>query len=191
MPSINIGKVINSIIFGENMSQLKLFSVYLGGRAKGCNIELHDVVFVISESIQQSYTSLANMWFGIKKSLHIDSYMELSYADEHEITISKEKPKDQKKLFYVNFGAYKAGYFGEIHESGFYVDTSKSNVLMRAKKSLCQDGIEPHCDDNVAIDDIIEINKIDQYYLHYQPARPREITIHSEYQRLDLPYIAT
>jgi hypothetical protein len=37
---------------------LKLFSVYLGGRVEGCNIELHDVVFVVSESIQQSLSRI-------------------------------------------------------------------------------------------------------------------------------------
>lgn len=168
---------------------LKLFSVVLGGRAEGCNIELHDVVFVVSESIQQAYPALVNKWFGITKRLHIDSYIELTYIDGHEIMISKEKPKEKKKLFYVNFGAYKKDYFGEIHESKFYVATSKSEVLEKAKQELCQKGIEPHCDDNVAVDDIIEADKIDQYYLHFTPSKKNEINIISDYQRLDLPDI--
>ena len=33
----------------------KLFAVYLGGRAPKANIELHDVVFVVGESIEQTY----------------------------------------------------------------------------------------------------------------------------------------
>lgn len=165
---------------------LKLFSVYLGGRADGCNIELHDVVFVVSESIQKSYAALVNKWFGMTKLLHIDAYIELSHADGHEVVISEEKPKDMKKLFYVNFGAYKEGYFGEVHESEFYVGTTKSDVLMRAKNELCLKGIEPHCDDNISIDDVIEINNIDQYYLNFVPTERRKINIIPEYQRLDL-----
>lgn len=165
---------------------LKLFAVYLGGRAERCNIELHDVVFVVSESISKSYQKLINKWFGITKMLHIDSYIELTYADEHEIIISKEKSKNMKKLFYVNFGAYKKGYFGEVHESEFYVGTTKSEILMRAKNELCLNGIEPHCDDNVTVDDVIEINNVDQYYLHFIPVERRKMNIISDYQRLDL-----
>lgn len=168
---------------------LKLFSVYLGGRAEGCNIELHDVIFHVAGSIQQSYASIANKWFGIKKLLHIDAYIELNYADGYEISVSNEKPKDAKKLFYVNFGAYKEDFFGEIHESKFYVGTCKADILIRAKNELCINGVEPHCDDNLLVDDIIEINKIDQYYLHFVQAEPRKINIIPEYQRLDLPDI--
>lgn len=168
---------------------LKLFSVYLGGRAEGCNIELHDVVFLAAESIQQSYAAIANKWFGIKKLLHIDAYIELTHADGHEISVSNEKPKNIKKLFYVNFGAYKEDFFGEIHESKFYVDTNKTDVLKRAKNELCLNGVESHCDDNLLVDDIMEINKIDQYYLHFVQTGPRKINIISEYLRLDLPDI--
>ena len=163
---------------------LKLYAVYLGGRAEKCNIELHDVVFVVSVSIQESYPVLVNKWFGITKSLHIDSYIELNYADSHDILLSKEKSSDKKKLFYVNFGAYKKNYFGEIHESEFYVGTTKSDVLLRAKKELCLQGMEPHCDDNVSIDDVIEVNHVDQYYLHFMPTERRRITIVSDYQPL-------
>lgn len=168
---------------------LKLFSVYLGGRAEKCNIELHDVVFVVSESISTAYPELIKKWFGITKRLHIDAYIELSHVDGHNIGVNKDKPKDNKKLFYVNFGAYKKNYFGEIHESEFYVASSKTEVLARAKKVLCVEGIEPHCDDNIIVDDMIEINQIDQYYLHFAPAKGHEINIISDYQRLDTPEI--
>jgi hypothetical protein len=168
---------------------LKLFAVYLGGRSERCNIELHDVVFVVCESIQQSYPALVNKWFGITKLLHVDAYIELTHADGHEIMISKECADDTKKLFYVNFGSYKNDYFGEIHESKFYVGTTKSEVLMRAKEELCLNGVEPHCDDNLLVDDIIEVNEVDQYYLHFVEAEPRKMTIIPEYQRLDLPEI--
>ena len=32
---------------------MKLFAVFLGGRADKCNIELHDVVFTCAKNIQQ------------------------------------------------------------------------------------------------------------------------------------------
>lgn len=45
-------------------SKEKLFAVYLGGRADRCNIELHDVVFVVGSSIEETYPLLAKKWFG-------------------------------------------------------------------------------------------------------------------------------
>ena len=134
--------------------------------AHRCNIELHDVVFVIGHSLEETYPNLINKWFGNKKRLHIDSTIELQYLDGHEIFISRNKPKQDEKLFFVNFGAYKPDHFGEIHETGFYVATSKSEVLERAKKDLCLSLLESHCDDNLVIDDIIAIESIDNQYVH-------------------------
>ncbi len=167
----------------------KLFAVVLGGRAAGCNIELHDVVFVISDSIDNAYPLLVNKWFGITKRLHLDSYIELNHVDGHDIVLNNDKPKNKKKLYFVNFGSYKANHFGEIHESAFYIGTSKTEILARAKQALCIGGIEPHCDDNVAVDDVIALNKIDQYYIHFLPSAAKEVTIVSDYRRLDLAHI--
>ena len=55
----------------------KLFAVYLGGRAPKCNTELHDVVFVVGESIEATYSQLTELWFGSREGLHIDSWLEL------------------------------------------------------------------------------------------------------------------
>ena len=45
---------------------IKLFAVYLGGRADGCNTELHDVVFTCGQKIQDTY-----IW---NTSCHIENY---------------------------------------------------------------------------------------------------------------------
>lgn len=37
---------------------MKLFSVFLGGRADKCNTELHDVVFTLGEKIEDTYNDL-------------------------------------------------------------------------------------------------------------------------------------
>lgn len=169
---------------------LKLFAVLLGGRADGCHIELHDVVFAIGETIKDTHAQLVQRWFGNKKRLHIDSYIELSHIDGYQVSISNEKPTGEhanKKIFFVNFGAYKENYFGEIHERGFYVAEKKPDVLARAKSELCLTLIDPHCDDNLDIDDIISFNKVNEYYIHLQP-QPiiNSLMIKSHYQRLDL-----
>lgn len=162
----------------------------MGGRAEGCKTELHDVVFSVGKTLQETYPSLIEQWFGSKKRLHIDSSIELKYVDGHEIILHAMRPEktNEKKLYFVNFGAYKEGYFGEIHHNNFYVADSKTEALARAKEELCISLVEPHCDDNLDIDDIIKIDGIDGYYIHLEPTSvPSSLHIESYYRRLDLP----
>ena len=58
-----------------------LYLVVLGGRMKGCNIELHDVRWVVGDSIQDTIKTLKSEWFGDKKGLHIDSYRQILHVD--------------------------------------------------------------------------------------------------------------
>lgn len=166
---------------------LKLFSVVLGGRADGCHVELHDVVFVVGQSLEETYPDLISNWFGNKKRLHIDSSIELKYIDGHEVVISDKTPQTDKKIFFVNFGGYRPNHFGEIHETGFYVASSKSEVLTRAKKDLCLFHLESHCDDNLLLDDVISINKIGKNYIHLLPSKnDSPLIIDSYYRKLSI-----
>lgn len=180
---------------------LKLYAVLLGGRAEKCNTELHDVVFTVGNSLEETYPQLIKKWFGNTKRLHIDSSIELKHVDGHVITISSTPPDTitAKSLFFVNFGGYKPGYFGEIHNVNFYIAATKTEALERAKQELCKSLAEPHCDDNHEInslihqdnnliDDICSINKIDQYYIHVAPtSQPSFLKINSYYRKLNLP----
>lgn len=169
------------------MQMLKLFSIVLGGRADGCTVELHDVVFSVGKTLEETFPKLEKKWFGNKKRFHIDSTVELTSVDGYEIVIKKEKPNQENKLFFVNFGAYKENHFGELHEIGFYVGKSKPEILARAKQNLCLSLIDPHCDDNCIVDDIISIDQVDQHYIHLIPsAEPSQLCIQSGYRPLDV-----
>ena len=85
----------------------KLFAVYLGGRALKCNTELHDVVFVVGETIEDTYEQLMNKWFGTPKGLHLDSWIELQVIDGYRISLSTTEPASTKKLFFINLGGYR------------------------------------------------------------------------------------
>jgi hypothetical protein len=164
---------------------LKLYAVVLGGRADGCNIELHDVVFVVGNTLEDTYPTLIQKWFGNKKRMHIDSSIELTHADHHDIVLSHEKISQELKLFFVNFGAYKAQHFGEIHQTAFYVGKTKTEVLARAKKDLCVSLDESHCDDNLIVDDIMAIESIDGLFLQLVPSsKQTELTIINGYRKL-------
>ena len=110
---------------------MKLFAVYLGGRAPKCNTELHDVVFVVGERIEDTYAQLLELWFGSRKGLHIDSWLALEVIDGYRVSLSRTPPNTDEKLFFVNLGAYADGQFTEIHENVFLVGTDILAVKQR------------------------------------------------------------
>lgn len=183
----------------EDATGKKLFAVYLGGSAEGCNIEVHDVVFAVGGSIEETYPLLVKKWFGRLKGLHIDSYIQLQCIDNYQIELSRTPPKDGalNKLYFINFGAYKPGEFTEHHQSAFYVAKSSPDAIKRARSELCQGLDAIHKDDMVVldqvsapldydVDDVLEIREVDSYYICLHPAknakRPRPV---SAYLKLD------
>ncbi len=172
---------------------LKLFAVLLGGRAPGARIELHDVVFTVGTSLEARYPYLIHKWFGDVKRLHVDSSAELTVVDGYQVFIQSEPPPAERKqpsLYFVNFGGYHPGVFGEMHEMSFYVGHDKKEIVAKAKRDLCVDDFQQHCDDSheIAVDDLLEINQVEQYYIHLEPTMaPNDIIIESSYRRLDVP----
>lgn len=163
--------------------ELKLFAVYLGGRAPRSNIELHDVVFVVGSSLADTYPKLKQKWFGSPEKIpHVDSYIELTHADGFQINLTQENVnRDGYKLYFINFGAYTENLFGEVHQSAFYVAKNKAEATRKAEKELCVGMIQTHVDDHLEvdgliefnkfdIDDVIEIENIDGYHLELMPS---------------------
>lgn len=171
---------------------LHLYAVLLGGRAEGCNIELHDVVFVVGASLEDCYPQLVNKWFGrLTKSLHIDSSVQLDYVDGHEVVITQTSgtPSD-KKLYFANFGGYQPGIFGEMHEVNFYVSANRTEALARAKTELCVGAHLQHSDDHLVVDDIIAIDHVGPFSIELKPTtKPCDLEIISHYRKLNLPEI--
>lgn len=164
------------------MGEKKLFAVYLGGKADGCNIELHDVVFVVGSSFEETYPLLAKKWFGNLQGFHIDSYVELQNIDGYKIELTKFPSKEEasRQLYFINLGAYKPGEFTEYHQSGFYVAESAPEAVKRAKSELCQGLQTIHKDDVVLldqvsnstdfdVDDVLEIREVDSYFISLTP----------------------
>lgn len=163
----------------------KLYAVYLGGYAKQCNTELHDVVFVVGDTIENSYPQLVEKWFGDPKRLHIDSWMELDIVDGHRVILSQEKTHHSKKLFFVNFGAYLPDKFIELHENAFFVGEAQEEIKKRAKESLCQGLIKIHKDDLYDIDDLLQVDEVNGLYIHLEPTSEKTSLVpHSGYHAL-------
>jgi hypothetical protein len=136
----------------------KLFAVYLGGTAQGSNIELHDVQFVVGETIEDTYEELLRLWYGMPEGLHLDSYMALEVVDGHRVVLSRTQIVQDKALYFVNLGAYRPGVFGEYHANKFIVAGDAVKVKRRAKAALMQGwGSAVHTDDLFALDECVRV----------------------------------
>ncbi len=183
---------------------LKLYAVMLGGSAQKSNIELHDIVFAVGKSLEDIYPKLVNKWFGITAKLHIDNAIELSHVNGYDIIISDKKTSSNaKQLYCINFGGYKEGFFGELHEVGFYIAESEDEAKKNAFNNLCVGTIKQHCDNKLLvtdkmnsqsrnlIDDVLLLEQVDEYYINLQltdvikPLKLEKVN----YLRLDTPEI--
>ena len=164
----------------------KLFAVYLGGRARGCNTELHDMVFVTGPSVEAAYDQLLDKWFGLPQRLHIDAWAELDVIDGHQVSLSAEPDPGVRRLFFVNLGAYRPGELSEVHANGFLVAETRDEAKRRAKTSLLQGGVtELHTDDLYEVDTCLELGAVNGRHVVLTPTdRAGELKVHGSYQPL-------
>jgi len=163
--------------------QNKLFAVYLGGRAPKGNTELHDVVFVTGQSITDTYEQCLDKWFGTPKGLHLDSWMALDVVDGYRVGLSATKVESEKKLYFVNLGAYKDGEFTEIHANKFLVAGSAAEAKIRAKQALLKEWPSAvHTDDIYEIDSCMELGMVNALYVVLsQTAEPENLQPNNGY----------
>ncbi len=139
----------------------KLFIFYLGGRAKKSNIELHDVFFGVGENWADCYPLIKKHWFGELTGLHIDCYAEIEHIDGHDVVIretdNKEKSSRDKKLFFVNLGAYQNHVFEEKHYFKTVIAENVSDAKRKAKSSVENENQISmlHADNTLEIDDVL------------------------------------
>jgi hypothetical protein len=139
---------------------MKLFAVYLGGRAPKANTELHDVVFAVGATIEDTYAQLLDKWFGDPVGLHIDSWLELDVVDGWRVSLSETSSPSDAKLFFVNLGAYDHT-FTELHAMGFYVAADAPEAKQQALSRHTHDGVhEVHKDDLHCVDDCIALDAV-------------------------------
>jgi len=144
-----------------------LYAVMLGGRAPGCRIELHDVVFAIGDTLESLHEQLLEQWFGTPGRVHVDAFARLDRADGHRIVL-KDTPTSAaaKRLYFVNIGGYLEQQLAEQHAYGFVVAKDKASAKKRARASLLPGHREKHKDDLYAVDDCLELTAIAGQHIH-------------------------
>lgn len=164
----------------------KLFMVYLGGSAPGANIELHDIRFVVGDTIEATFAQLKRQWFGSKQSVHMDSYLHLHHVDGYRIELQRQvnptaENLGEKRLYFVNFGAYFPGKMAEYHDFTLVVAASAEDAKAQARRKVQQGSLSNaeqfHKDDLVSVDDCLAIDLIDGFSVL--------LTQDGKYQRLE------
>lgn len=113
----------------------------LGGNPPGTGIEIHDVVFTVGATIEDTREQMLAAWFADGPAPHIDSWMELDIVDGMQVTLSTEAPTETElagpDLWHVNLGYYEPGKAGfmEGHENLFVVAPTAAEAKKRAKQS--------------------------------------------------------
>lgn len=161
---------------------MKLFVIYIGGTHEKSLIELHDMRFVVANTIEETYDALRQSWWGIPTSLHLDAWGVLDYVDNHNIQISNIPPdKQSKQLYFVNLGGYNQQQFTELHKNVFVVAADEVQAKQKAVKQIAE-WESPHCDYLHQVDSVLNLNEIlavENHYLHLKEdshGKPFEFT---------------
>ncbi|TRW48427.1 DUF1543 domain-containing protein [Aliidiomarina halalkaliphila] len=153
---------------------MNLFLVYVGGDAPGANIEVHDVRFVVGDSIESCYPTLRKQWYGIPKSLHLDSYVRLHHVDGYRIVLKQTPPEHVEQLWFVNFGGYYPGKLAEFHDFTLCVATSEAEAKVIGSRRLMTDSVMPHKDDIHQVDNCLSVDLLEGWYIHLEKDGQRQ-----------------
>ena len=159
-----------------------LFLVVLGGRTSKSNIELHDIRWVVGESIEDTFPELRKQWFGQKKGLHIDSYKCIKYIDGYKILIKNTTEQniscsstENNFLWFINLGGYTTEKMSEEHEFSLIAAKTALEAKKKAKKKWVLNLKGKHNDDFSEIrnfkqiDDLHSIKKIKEWEINLIP----------------------
>ncbi|OTG83239.1 hypothetical protein B9T31_14205 [Acinetobacter sp. ANC 4558] len=147
-----------------------LFIVMLGGRHKQANIEIHDIVFVIGHTLEETYPQLRQAWFGEQKGLHIDAWMKVNGIESDGIYYQIKLTQNalnahHRKLFFLNLGGYSELEFGELHRYILVVAPDMMTAKQRGKAYIHSEWIKPHTDQVLEVDDCIAVNHVNGYQI--------------------------
>lgn len=135
---------------GENGPSL--FLVVLGGRVATAHLELHDVRFVVGQTIDDTLPALRRQWFGSRRGLHLDSWMAVRFVDGYRVALRPEPFAGPQRLWFVNMGGYDPAQLAEQHAFGLFVASSPQAAKAAARRRLLPGLEQRHKDDLHGVD---------------------------------------
>lgn len=144
-----------------------LFVVMLGGKHPRAKIEVHDIAFVVADTLEQAYPQLRNNWFGSPKGLHIDSWMAVDGVDRWRVELSPLAPfPGSPRLYFINLGGYESQTFGEAHHYLLVVAKDKREAMSKGKRQALAHWTQIHTDAVLDVDDCLPIDEVSGRYVH-------------------------
>lgn len=167
-----------------------LFLVMLGGRHSRANTEVHDVVAVFGDRLEDTFPQLRQAWFGEQKGLHIDAWMKINSIESegqyYQVHVNSTAPQaDALKLFLINLGGYDVREFGELHRYLLVVAGDATQAKQRGKQYFNQGWQKPHTDCVLEVDDCIALEKVENRYIHLTLTMHQENEWQNTYLRLN------
>lgn len=159
-----------------------LFVVMLGGKHPRAKIEVHDVQFVVADSLEAAYPQLREGWFGSPAGLHIDSWMRVDGIEDYRLELSALAPAaDAPRLYFINLGGYEAATFGEAHRYLLVVARDKAQAKAKGKQQMLAHWHKSHADALLDVDDCLPIDLADGRYVHLVKGPHQGIVQHNDY----------
>lgn len=159
-----------------------LFVVMLGGKHPRANIEVHDVVFVLAEKLEDAYVQLREAWFGSAKGVHIDAWMAVDGVAGWRVRMSDLAPgPDEPRLYFINLGGYEPGAFGEAHRYELVVARNKTEAKAQARAGMRRGWQQGHLDALLNVDDCIPIDQVGGRYVQLVEGAHAGVQVRSDY----------
>jgi LmbE family N-acetylglucosaminyl deacetylase len=151
---------------------MKLFAIYIGGEHPSANIEIHDVRFVVANTIRETYDRLRADWWGTPGTLHVDCWAEIDHVDGYAVTLKPERSAAREKLWFVNLGGYDGKEFAEQHKNMFVIATSATEAKAKALRSI-EGWTDAHRDDLFEAEKAFALDELvgERLYVHLTPGQ--------------------
>ena len=128
---------------------------------------MHDVRWVLGESIEDTFPELRKQWLGMRHGLHIDSFKRIQYVDGYKIAISKSNKdnltspqKEDKSLWFINLGGYDPNRMYEEHEFILVVAKKSIDAKKKARKNWESNFKNKHNDDYSSIKSFKQVDNV-------------------------------
>lgn len=152
----------------------KLFAIYIGGAHEKSLIELHDMRFVVAETIEHTYPALKQSWWGTPESLHLDAWGALHHVDGYDIHLKNQPAVSaQQQLYFLNLGGYDQKQFTELHKNIFVVAENDRAAKTKALQQAA-DWEVPHKDYQFEIEKIVSVDNLladENFFIHLTPSQ--------------------
>ena len=145
----------------------KLFAIGIGGSVKQANIEVHDVQFIIADSIEDTYETLKANWYG--DSLHIDEYGIVEGVDGYRFAFERHPYEGEEQLYFVNLGGCKNGVYGELHQFAIYAAKNEAEAGEKGSKNLLKAADDSHVDNLSKLETLLKSADGTVYHIHLIP----------------------